>query len=813
MPKIPMPKIPLPKIPMPKIPLLPTRRLHPEFAVLAGVLLSMMFLGARARADVATAAVESGDSSEGLSEITITAEKFSSTIQETPISISALSGDDLISEGITTVEEIARSVPGMSVRSAGPGLTEYDARGLASNGGAAPTVGFYLDEVPLSPPALSQSGKVVIDPGLYDIERVEVLRGPQGTLYGSGSMGGTVKLVTAQPKLDQFEGSAQVTGSETEGGAGNYSSNLMLNLPFGDMLALRLVGGDTYRSGWINLIAVNVPNAAATLLNGNQNAVYDAPVESETPRANYERLWNSRATLLFKPSDDLSVTLFAMDQRLKMGGYDLLDSTPTSSAPGTIYDAHYEVFPLPEPLYDDVQIYAGTVNANLGFADLTSATSYFTRENTQGEDASESLYYSNQGASPLVPVIYYEHDPSHQFAQEIRLTSHDVGGLHWVGGAFYSSLKSVWNEISASALNATESDPDGSYFTSWNPYWVKQFALFADGSYKLTDQWRLAAGVRWYEYHSQQNEFSWGLDAPYANQSVAPLQSTRASNKGFNPRINLSYEPSGDLNLYTTISKGFRPGGANQILPSGPPINCQPGVLAFGPDSAWNYEVGEKARMFDNRLTINSDFYYIRWLGIQQVITLPCGYQYYNNAGDGRAFGPELEIAAKLTNNWTLTLSGSYVDSKITSPSASFQSYLSTVATEPNGSTRPCPVTGPCTVPILNVAKDNVSSSLTYSTQVAPGWRLTARVDDQFVGPSTDVAYFFGYQLPSYDIANFHVILDHDSWSVNVFCENFTNEVALISANNTSFQFNIPQTVRYSTNQPRTYGTQLSVKF
>src|SRR5580700_494261 len=103
-----------------------------------------------------------------------------------------------------------------------------------------------------------------------------------------------------------------------------------------------------------------------------------------------------------------------------------------------------------------------------------------------------------------------------------------------------------------------------------------------------------------------------------------------------------------DLNLYATISKGFRPGGANQILPSGPPINCQPGVLQFGPDSAWNYEVGEKARLLDNRLTINSDFYYIRWLDVQQVITLPCGYQYYNNAGNGRSFGPELEINAKL---------------------------------------------------------------------------------------------------------------------------------------------------------------------
>jgi outer membrane receptor protein involved in Fe transport len=749
----------------------------------------------------------------GLAEVVVTAEKFKSTIQETPISISAISASQLEAQGITNVEDIARDVPGLSMRSAGPGLTEYDARGLASNGGAAPTVGFYLDEIPLSPPALSQSGKVVIDPNLYDIDRVEVLRGPQGTLYGSGSMGGTVKVITAQPKLNKFEGSAQTTLSQTQGGGGNGSVDAMLNLPLGDKFALRVVGGDLYRSGWINLIAVNVPNAATTLLTPNQTPVYNAPVESEIPRANYERMSNGRATLLFQPNEDLSITAMAFDQRMSTGGYDLLDSSPTSASPGTVYNAHYEVFPLREFVDDDVQIYGLTVQANVGFADLTSATSYFQRHNHQAQDASESLYFSSQTLvppPPLAPVLYSEVDPSHQFAQEIRLSSHDTGAVHWVAGAFYSSLKSVWNEISNSPLNASASTPDGSYFTSWNPYWVKQFALFADGSYKFDDYWKLAAGLRWYTYHSEQHEFSWGVDAPYPNPSVAPVLVTRASDKGFNPRVNLSYEPTHDLNLYATISKGFRPGGANQILP---PALCGAGVLAFGPDSAWNYEVGEKAKLLDNRLTINGDVYYIRWLGVQQVITLPCGYQYYNNAGDGRAFGPELEINAKLAEAWTLSVSGAYTDSKITSPNVAFQTYLSSGVHSPDGVSTPCPATGSCTVPILNVPKDTASAALAYTTEVVVNYQLTARIDDSFVGPSTDVAYYFGYHLPSYNIANLHVILDHGPWSANVFVTNFTNEVALISANNTSFQFNIPQTVRYSTNQPRTYGLQLNVKF
>src|SRR5580658_8713766 len=193
----------------------------------------------------------------GLQEIVVTAQRFNATVQNTPISISAITGDQLDAAGITSIEELAHDVPGLSMRSAGPGQTEYEARGLASSGGSAPTVGFYLDDVPLTPPSTSQTGKVVIDPTLYDINRIELLRGPQGTLYGSGSMGGTVKLSTNQPQLNTYEGSFQGTLSDTQGGSGNGGGNFMLNVPFGDTLALRVVGTDTYRSGWIDRVVLN----------------------------------------------------------------------------------------------------------------------------------------------------------------------------------------------------------------------------------------------------------------------------------------------------------------------------------------------------------------------------------------------------------------------------------------------------------------------------------------------------------------------------------------------------------------------------
>src|ERR1700692_1434845 len=343
----------------------------------------------------ATATSTSEDT--GLEEITVTAERFTSTIQNTPISISALSGDQLSAAGLTRIQDIAHEIPGLSMRYASAGLTEYEARGLASNGGAAPTVGFYLDEIPLSPPAVSQSGKVVIDPNLYDVERVEILRGPQGTLYGSGSMGGTVRVLTNQPKLGTFEGSVQGTGSYTEGGSGNGGGNLMLNFPLGDQFAVRVVLSDQYRSGWIDNITVQP--FPVSLNSPVQGDVLAAPVTNIIRKANTETLYSGRIALLYKPSEDFSIIATAMTQGLHMGGYDLLDGSPNSAVPSRVYDAHYEAFPLREGIRDDISIFGLTVKANLGFADLTSATSYWGRLGYQVQDASESIYYSNRTAS------------------------------------------------------------------------------------------------------------------------------------------------------------------------------------------------------------------------------------------------------------------------------------------------------------------------------------------------------------------------------------------------------------------------------
>jgi iron complex outermembrane receptor protein len=751
------------------------------------------------------AASEATAEDTGLAEIVVTAEKYTSTIQNTPISISAVTGDQLIAAGITTVEDVAHFVPGLSMRSGGPGNTEYEARGLASNGGAAPTVGFYLDEVPLSPPALAQVGKVVIDPDLYDVNRIEVLRGPQGTLYGSGSMGGTIKIVTNQPKLGDWEGSVQGTLSDTEGGSGNGGGQFMLNVPIGEILALRVVGTDTYRSGWIDRVVLNPFPEDTGIGRGN---VLAAPVQTVIHNVNTEDLYGGRASLLFQPSSDISVVASALYQRMVMGGYDDFDSPP-----GAAYLAHYEAFDIPEPLADTVHIYSLTTTVNLGFADFTSATAYWNRESHQTQDGSESIGGFSNGIYPYIGVPYSEVDYSKQFSQEFRLASKGDDRLHWVGGAFASDLNSIWEELGANPYFLTVGGtPGGVGAATDNPYKIEQLALFADGSYKFTDQWKIEAGLRWYRYQSEQLEQEWGYDT--ADSTPLPFTRTKAADTGFNPRIDFSYSPTTDLTTYASVSKGFRPGGANIYVP---PPNISPHCTAgaepsFGPDSVWDYEVGEKARLFDNWLTINSDFYYIKWLGVQQTLLLACGYEYEANAGNGRSFGPEIEINAKLSDQWLLAFSGAYTDAKVTQPNATFVAFLTTVAERPNG-TPYCATAAGCTAPILNVPRDTASLSLVYSTKVLANYSLSARISDVYTGPTTDEDYFYGVQLPSYSIAAARVSVSRDNWEANLFVDNLTNKIAEMTANNTSFQFNIPGLARITTNQPRTFGGQINYKF
>src|SRR3984957_579685 len=394
--------------------------------------------------------------SEELQEIIVTAEKRESTVQKTPISITAITGADLQAQGVTDMVSVAQQVPGISFKTSGPGQTEFEMRGLTSTGGESPTVGFYLDDAILTPAAMAQNGKTVIDPSLFDLNRVEVLRGPQGTLYGAGSMGGTIKLVTNQPDPKAFAANVEVIGSDTTGGGGfNHTENVMVNIPLmQDVVALRLVGTDKYIDGWIDRKVVSPfpPEVNGSTARGDVAA---APVAEDFSHSNTEHLQAGRAALLIQPTDRLSITLGFMHQSLTQDGPNTIESPPRT-------ETHYQPFDVSEPFEDKFNLYSLTGKYNFDAFQLVSATAYWDRQQNQTQDISEAMqdyiggFFGPPAAFPFTttgsvteagntwfgfgPGTITEDDYTRQFSEELRLASTGNGPLQWLVGGSSTSF-------------------------------------------------------------------------------------------------------------------------------------------------------------------------------------------------------------------------------------------------------------------------------------------------------------------------------------------------------------------------------------
>jgi len=766
----------------------------------------LAFAGRAFGSDASDTDVASAARHDELSEIVVTAEKRTSTVQETPISMTALSGDALAQIGIDDLQGIIHDVPGISMRTAGPGQTELEMRGLSSSGGSSATVGYYLDDYPLTPPAAALNGKVVIDPDLFDLNRVEVLRGPQGTLYGSGSMGGTLKLVSNAPDLHEFLGDAEGIGSGTTGGGVNYTGNLMLNIPLvADSVALRLVGTDKYVDGWINRIVEQgdfpLPTGPGPCGSGwpgctRGNVLGVTPTEV-VPRVNWERLQGGRAELLAQPTDALKIDVLALYQKISMGDYNEYDLPPG------IPDDHFEPFNLYEPFFDEFRLYGLTVNYDLAFAQLTSATAYYSRGESQTSDVSEALrsVVGLFGVSipTFYPIPFNETDSTRQWSEELRLSSTGSGPLQWIGGLYFANFESIFTEYNASvplafiSVGGAAANPTGIIYQAHNPYHVKSYAAFGEGTWAFADALKLTLGLRYYKYDSRADEETSGFATDSGNAGTT-LNSFTQSNSGVNPKATLAYEPTKDLTLYGTIARGFRPGGINQQIPSS---ICSAYQETYGPDDIWNYEVGEKARLLDRRLVVNADFYYIRWNDVQQIINQSCGYPLTVNAGTAASYGPEIEIQALLTEELTLTFSGTYTHAQITTANPA--------ATAAD----PAITSG---LAILNVPKYTETTSLTYTTPISVTYKFTGRIDNSYVGQEQDIDFYYG-TLPAYDLVNLRLGVDNDRLSAYVFAENLNNKHAELGINTTGFSWTIPSLVRVVTNQPRTVGVDLRYKF
>jgi len=772
----------------------------------------------------AQSVVASADNSGSLAEVVVTAEKRTSTVQDTPISISAVSGAELQASGTSSVMAVAQATPGVSLKTEGPGQTEIEMRGMTSSGGNSATVGYYLDDIPLTAPASAQNGKVVIDPSLYDLNRVEVLRGPQGTLYGAGSMGGTVRLLSNQPDLDAFHASVQSVLSGTEGGSFNHTDNLMVNIPLiDDRLALRIVGTEAFTSGWITRIVANP--FPLTSPNGEfRGNVQAAPIQSEYPGSNATQLDGARVTLLWKPTDELTITPMLLYQFMHADGINAYDSTA-----GT--DTHYEPFNVPEPMNDRIDIYGLTVNYSFEKFNVTSATAQWYRQANQLQDGSEAFNNPNTGASYAgdyglpnagyygpngTGIVYsYETDPSQQFSQELRAASTGDSRFNWIGGVYFSSFKSVWNLYGISGnpyafmdegtgLRATTTN----MWTAVTPTKLTQYAVFGDASYSVTDQLKVDVGLRYYSYDTRFSSSIGGWDSALGAATPSATGLITQSADGVDPKFNISYDFTRDLKVYLDVAKGFRPGGGNIKLPTTGAYWSQV-FSAYGftgtkwpstyqPDSVWSYEIGEKARFFNDRLIVNSAVYFEDWSNIQ-LQAEPGDWEFQINGKDAKIYGGEIEIRAVLGGGFQASVSGGYTHVALDAG--------------PHWQITPSNV-------LTDVPPETASVGLSYAHALTHTYQFTARIDNSYVGPRYSLEFPYGYsangeygRLPPYDFTNVRAgIVSDRGWSATLFVNNVFNKHAELEY---MFAESLPSAAfnRIMTNQPLTGGIDLSYHF
>ncbi|HBY43056.1 MULTISPECIES: TonB-dependent receptor [unclassified Brevundimonas] len=576
----------------------------------------VLALAASPAAAQSASAAAAADPATTVDDIVVTAQKRSQNLQDVANSVAALSAAEILETGKNSLADMVASVPSLSMVSQGPGLSTIALRGVSTGGVRndepqnKETVGVYIDETPISVNGFNP------DLGLYDLSRVEVLRGPQGTLYGSGAMGGAIRIITNKPNLTDFSASMEGSASHTRHGEANYSAKGMVNLPLvTDAVALRAVAYHTYQGGYIDNTATG---------EDNQN---DATTTG------------ARLQLGAQLSPELRANLTYMYHDLETG------SRASQSAP---FERNIRAF---DGLTDRINIFNAALDYDLGWASINSSTSFLKKKNTNRT----SLEFLTEAAlgldspAPLVDTTEIE-----DFSQELRIASSGEGRLNYIAGVFYQDRKRDYTQDGVvPGLDAHVGAPSSDFgapgvdqaFYGFQNIRQEQKAVFGEISYKITPRLTATAGLRYFDFSEEYETFSSGL----LNGGVSRYAG-EFSEDGVTPKFNLSFDATRDNMIYVQASKGFRLGGVNTTVPADlcradlDKLGLKETPGSFGSDSVWNYEVGSKNQFMDRRLTVNASVYYIDWTDIQTTMSLPsCSFSFRTNAGKARSIGTEIE--------------------------------------------------------------------------------------------------------------------------------------------------------------------------
>jgi len=821
-------------------------------------------------------AAAAADQGTDLEEVVITATKRESTVQDTPISVTAISAADIANKGLTDFNSLAQTVPGIAMRTSGPGQTEFEMRGLSSAGGNASVVGFYLDETALSSPASAQLGKIVIDPNLYDLNRVEILRGPQGTLYGSSSMGGTVKVVPNAPQLGVYAVSGETVVSTTGSGGGtNFTQNGMVNLPLGTEVALRLVGSTDSESGWLNRYVFAdgaVPTDGAT--GARPPGFYTAPLAETASQANASSLDSFRASLLWHPVDELSITPAFMWQHTHQDGPNAVDVNGAPSYPQVpAAQGHWEIYDTPEPQDDTFTLGSLKIEWQTEHMLITSATGDWTRTTLVSQDGTEendgpsglgslgtaSPYDTSAGGlgptgpGPSGPGVQ-ERDATQQLSEELRLTSTDKGPFQWQAGYYFQRLKSEWDmwSVNPQMLSAGI----GNIYVDYMPQTITQNALFGEGSLEFAQGWKATVGLRAYHYEYTQSNSEWGDFTPYGFANLtsgaptpagntAPFNTTASGNaSGVNPKFDLSWQANPQLLLYATAARGFRMGGTDQpftgylttvsagacAAPSSLAIILQCGLQQklsatktfpggyYAPNVQFPNATAQGVPQFKSDSVWNYELgekgeFFDRQLTINADVY----YERWNNpqlATNIAGFGYTV-------NGANASILGTELEMWLKLP-AGF-SFAGNLGLADSKFLSDSAVTGYQSGTAIPDSPKVTSSVTLRNVQPLSGQlQLTSSLSYNYIGERTNAPYgetitlnnmnALLVHLPAYGLMNLRAGVKSDDWSFNLFANNLLNKETLLD---TQPQINL-QTVaftRYIVNQPRTVGVDVNYSF
>lgn len=608
-------------------------------------LLALLVVAAPATAQTGSAPTDKDPLS--LEEIVVTATRRSERLQDVPLSITAFSQEELTQKGIVGYEGIARETPGAVLNFASDNNVRLTARGISTNGwgaGLQTTTTIYLDELPLS----TIGNTVTLNPNLYDIERVEFLRGPQGTLFGSGSLSGALRILTKSPDLNHFDASALVDiGHTPDGGATRQRYNAMVNIPLvADTLGLRVVGFHRNEDGYIDNLGTGVENS---------NALVDS---------------GGRAILLWEPIDRLSVRLLASYE----------DSDPEDASLTNPTLGERKRFSTRDDLYTSkMQIYNATLDYQFDGAGLTSSSTYSIADGFFSVDLAGTF-------ARTLPFFLHDVYTTKTFVQETRLVSEQEGRFDWVVGGFYlhRDLDLVGEQQSSpeflAARGLTGLPADATFNSFGSDTRTYELAGFGELSYRLTDKLALTGGARYGKYGGTL-ETDAGYNSPYfayglgnvRNQQI-PLIPNAASKTRYPSaektswKASLSYEPSRDLTTYVTVSTGYRTPVYNARAGSVSIVNPNDLVIpaGAGSDDLKNYEIGLKGRWLDGKLTANLAAYYIDWRNIQVQANRPSdSIQFATNVGRATSQGLEAEITVTPVRGLVLGLNGSFNEAEV----------------------------------------------------------------------------------------------------------------------------------------------------